>query len=340
MWIFAIAAAAAAPARADHHAVGTGSFDVSLEVDRARFMVSEPVYATVVYRGSGTEIEMSWMGENALGRPDNYKLTFVQHDGTALPVPSAGPQFGGHSWGAKLAPDHPAHQRLLLPLWVSALVPGHYTVHLETTIRARRAGSTSDADWVQTPVAADVAVDVVADDAAALAKVFTALGDRAVGSNHDDAGEAMRAMQTVGDPRIAPQWARVAAVAEYEHKLDAVWGCEKLTGDAALDVIASVGKTQAADLARAAYTTDDLRVASATMLRVAAAQALAEFASPKAWPPLLAMRGDTSPDVRLEVAVRAARLPHDEARKYLTALAGDPDKRVATEVKRMLDELK
>nr|HEX4313393.1 hypothetical protein [Kofleriaceae bacterium] len=333
-------AAAAAPALADHHAVGSGSsagsFDATLEVDRARFMVSEPIYATVVYTGSHADIEESWLGQNSLARPDNYRVTFVR-DGKPLAVPDAGPQMGGQSWTVELDGTRTQRTRLLLPVWVRGLAPGHYTVHAETTLRARAHGA-GDTGWAQVAVAVDVPVDVVADDSAALGKVITALGDRAV-TAADDSREAMSALQVVTDARAIAQWTRVAAIAEYEHKILAVWGLAKFRDDAALDVVIAVSKTQGRDLDEAGYSTDAQRDESAGMLRLSAAQGLAESPSPRAWPALIAMRGDANADVRLVIAQRSATLPRDEARKYLTTFVGDKDPRIAGEAKRLLAEL-
>lgn len=323
----------ATPAAADHHAVGSHAFDARLEVDKATFMVGEPVYATVVYRGD-VEIEESWMNQNRLARPANYQVELVR-DGKALRVPDAGPQMGGQSWTVKLDAKHEQRTRILLSSWFEGLTPGHYTVKVSTKMRARQIGTTA---WQTEAIAVEIPVDVVADDSAALGRIITALGDRAVKLD-DDSREATSQLTAVTDPRAVAQWVRVAAVADYEHKILAVWGLQKFTTDAALDTIIAVSKTVSADLPADRYTTNDLRDESAAQLRVAAAQALGATTSARGWPALLAMRTDKYASVRLTVAQRAAKQPAKEARPLLTQFLNDPDATVAGEARRLLDAL-
>lgn len=174
--VVAVTGAAAAPTGTKaRYQVGDHPLTVELRPDQARFMAGEPVFADVVYAADDIEIEDGWMGRNQLGRPENYRIAFIDAAGTALPVPDAGMQMGGQAWTVTLETGKDHHARLLLPLWVKALTPGRYQVRVETSIRAR-AGA---AAWQQLDVALEARVEVIADDEAALAALIEALGTRA-----------------------------------------------------------------------------------------------------------------------------------------------------------------
>ena len=327
--------ALAASSRAATFAVGERSLDVALELAQPTMMVSEPVFATVRFSAShgDVELEASWMGRNGLGRPDNYTLVFIDRAGKALRTPDAGPQFGGLSWHEQLGKrDYRA--KLLLPNWVEGLTPGHYTLRVATRVRARVPGA---ATWQTIDVAVEAAIEVGPDEPAAIARVLGALGDRAIG-NTDDASEAMRQLATMHDVRAIPQWLRVMAIAEYEHRFAAVEALADYDDATALSAIISVAGTKPDDLPAEGYTTEALRAESAAQLRVAAAQCLARSRNPRAWPALLAMRADAHYAVRLTVAQRAAEQGDAEALPILRAFASDPNPTIAAEARRLLDE--
>ena len=293
-------------------------------------MVSEPVFARVHFRGD-VELEASWMGQNSLGRPDNYALTFVDEHGAPLPKPDAGPAFGGQTWVVELA-HRVQDQELLLPHWVSHLAPGHYTLRAETTVRIR----VPQGAWREEHVVAEAAVDVVPDDAAAMAKVIERLGARALGADRDAASDARRMLATIHDPRTIPAWLRVIARPSYEDQYAALRALERYPDDRALAAIVRVSQLQAGGLAADCCTTEALRDERAGLLRVAAAQALAASVHARAWPALLAMKADPVASVRLTVLQRGALLPRAEARGLLHAFEGDPDALVRGEAARLL----
>ncbi|MCY0986984.1 HEAT repeat domain-containing protein [Nannocystis sp. ILAH1] len=311
------------------------SLAVSLTVDKPRVMVSEPVFATLVFSGDALEVEVGWMGDNGLGRPENYRLAFVDADGATLPGPDPGPQFGGQSWTVALAPGRDHRARLLLAHWVVGLKPGRYTLRGETTIRVR---TDAEAPWRELPVAVETPVEVVADDAAALGRIFRELGAVAVGERHDAASEALRQLEVVRDPQVIPEWLRIAELPDYAHKFAAARALALWDDDRALAAIVRIAATQAADLPAVGYATEALRAQSAAQLRVAAAQALATSPHRDARSALLALKDDPEPSVRLTVVHRLAKLTDPAAHALLTAFAADGDATVRGEARRYMAE--
>ncbi|WP_434419967.1 HEAT repeat domain-containing protein [Nannocystis pusilla] len=325
-------AAKQSPARYD---VEGRSLAVALTVDKPRVMVSEPVFATLVFSGDALEIEAAWMGDNGLGRPENYRLALVDADRATLPGPDPGPQFGGQSWTVALAPGREHRARLLLAHWVVGPKPGRYALRGETTIRVR---TDAGAPWRELYVAVETPVEVVADDAAALGRIFRELGAVAVGDLHDTASEALRQLEVVRDPQVIPEWLRIAELPDYAHKFAATRALAQWDDDRALAAVVRIAATQAADLPAAGYRTEALRAQSAAQLRVAAAQALATSPHRDATSALLARKDDPEPSVRLTVVHRLAKLTDPAAQALLTAFADDGDAMVRVGARRYLAE--
>jgi hypothetical protein len=325
---------AAIAALVNSHDIGGHTLTAALVIPKSRRMVSEPGYAIVQLRGDGIEVEVAWMGRNTLGRPENYRLQVLDAARTALPTPDAGPQFGGQSWTVTLTNSADYQARLLIDHWVSAPAPGRYTVHAETTVRARRPGQA----WQDVALSVEAPLEIVADDPVALAAVFQALGDVAVGSDHDAAGDAVRQLEVVGDPRVVEQWLRVVSRTDYSSKFAALRGLARSTDDRALAAIVGVAKIRAADLPADGYSTEALRMDSAAALRLTAAQALSESKHPGALDALLAMKADPYDSVRLTVLHRAARLADAAAVPLLRAFHQDTSALVRDEAGRYLGE--
>ena len=128
---------ATAPARMTVNVDGR-QMAIALRLEANRFMVSEPIFAFVELSGDpGVEAELSWMGRNQLGRPENYAARLIDADGKGLTVPDAGPQFGGQTWPIEVEKPS-ARQQLFVPNWFSSIAPGHYLFEAKTTIRARK----------------------------------------------------------------------------------------------------------------------------------------------------------------------------------------------------------
>src|SRR4029079_16900612 len=95
--------------------VGGHSFVAELRPETGRIMVSEPMFADFVRPGADDpklQVKVAWMAENTLGRPENISVTFTGPSGP-VPVPDAGPNFGGKSWTVRLG-DRDSIQRLFL----------------------------------------------------------------------------------------------------------------------------------------------------------------------------------------------------------------------------------
>jgi hypothetical protein len=324
------------------YAVGDRTLSVQLIPEKPTFMASEPTHATLVFSApkGAVEMEDAWEGRNALGRPENYRLVFIDARGARVPVPEIKLSFGGMSTHVVVKPEKDHAVRLLLPLWAERLTPGRYTIRCESTIPARAViPGRPGAPMRALEVAIEAQVVVVPDDAKALDALVEAIGTRAVGDG-DDASEAIRKLRAVRDRRVVAQWIRVSLVPEYEHKF---WAARELAAwdeDRAFEVLVRVSRTRPEDLPAGGYGSEGMRIESAGMLRQTAAVALSTSQHRGALEGLLAMKADMYPAVRLTVLHRAAKLPDDEALPLLQAFATDSDEMVRTEAKRYLRERK
>jgi HEAT repeat protein len=230
--------------------------------------------------------------------------------------------------------SRPVAQGLLLSAYVADLTPGSYRLHAETTAHARDGAA---APWRELPLAVELAVEVTADDDAALGAVFDALGTRAQGAG-DDGREAVRQLESVRDPRVIPLWVRLAQVPRYEPRYQALHALGTYDDARALAALVRAVDTRPEELDAAGYTNDALRAESAAALRNTAAQALAESPRAGAVDALLAQQGSADDQVRLTVLHRAARLPAAQARPYLERALHDSYPLVRSEAQRYLRE--
>lgn len=308
---------------------------VTLTTSKASLMVNEPGYAILEFVGDEVELEVEWMGRNDLGRPDNYRVTLFGPGGKALPVPDAGPSFGGQSWRVTPTAAKPFRPKLMLADWVEGLAPGEHTVHAETTVRAHRVGEDA---WQDVQVALDVPIEVTADDPAVLGALIIKLGDDAVGADYEASEEGIRKLGVIRDPRVVAQWLRIVAQPKYTHKQAAVRALSAWPDDAALAAIVQITKTRGTDLRVEEFTNEELRVQAAGQLRLSAAQALVESKHPGAGAALLALKHDPSEFVRLTVLHHAATLAGPEGLAILHEYTKDAAKLVRDEAERYLRE--
>jgi hypothetical protein len=315
--------------------LGEGELVVTLSLDADSFMVSEPIYAEIEFRGDpGVEVEMAWMGRNGLGRPSNYALAFVDAGGEARPVPDPGMQFGGQSWTAKVGSE-PASQRLFLPNWFVTLEPGDYTLTATTSVEAR-ASEAADAQEVE--IALAIPVQVTANDDDRLAALIESVAAAAKGDNWDDSHEAMRRLAAIDDPRTLPHWLELVVIPDYERRFQAIVELATLDDPRALAAVIRASQTQPDELPRDRYTTEELRISSAGQLRVAAIQVLAESDRPEALDAVLAGETDPYDSVRLVACQRAAKVDDARGLAVLKRCTKDPSEMVRGEAKRLLQQ--
>ncbi|MBI5515155.1 MAG: HEAT repeat domain-containing protein [Deltaproteobacteria bacterium] len=332
--------------------VGGRALVASLRPDRSRFMVSEPVYARVVFEAATepVEVELSWMGRNSLGRPENYRLTFRDAQGRSLPVPDPGPQMGGNTWSVTATQDAPVRISLRLATYVTGLTPGRYTLHLETAVRARtpqvrrppRPGelpnTVAASQWQDLAVTLEAPVEVLADDPAALGAVIDGLGRRAVADDYDDAREAVTLLGDARDPRAIPHWVSVAQYPEYERRFNALTALRRFDDPRALAALVRAAATEPTELPAAGYTNGELRAQSARALRQTAVHGLAESPCAGAYEALLARQADPDQEVRLTVLHRVARSTGPEAAALLERFTRDASPTIQAEARRYLAE--
>lgn len=277
--------------------LGDRELIVRLELEQTSFMVSEPVFAELRFEGDeGVEVELSWMGRNSLGRPENYRLWLIDEAGQALAVPDAGPQFGGQTWKTAVH-EKPARQRLFLPNWYEGISPGAYRVEVATTIRVRA----SEAEqWQRIELRLGHSLTVVADDQAALGEVIDTIAAVATADDYDAARDAIKKLAAIRDDRALGHWVRIAELPSYELRLAAIQALTSYQDDRAVAALVRTSETTAAELPVEGYTTEALREQSAAMLRVAAAQALSQLDDAQVLPALQRLANDPDPTVRGE----------------------------------------
>ncbi len=311
-----------------------------LIVDKARFMTSEPVFARVVYSAPSAplQLQLQWEGENHLGQDASYRVTFLDPDGTTLPVRDAGPSFGGQSWKQVIAPGKDYRARLLIPAWVEPLRPGRYKMHVETRVveaRIAEAGADAEAEWQPVPVKLELPIEVVADDAAALGAVIDEITKRALAKGEESA-HAMEQLRTIRDPRVVKAWGELAEQPDYTRRVEAMDALRSWDDEAALDVKIRVSETRPEDVGEA--TTNTLREQLAGQVRVSAAQALAASAQPRALDALIEMKDDQVASVRLEVVHGVAKSADPRAVPLLQAFTKDSDPLVRSESTQALSD--
>lgn len=316
--------------------LGDAELFVALSVDAKQFMVSEPIYAEVEFRGDpGVEVELEWMGRNELGRPSNYALAFVDARGPR-PVPDPGMQFGGNSWTAKVG-SKPASQRLFLPNWFVTIEPGSYSLTAKTTVKAR---VDEAADWQEVEISLAVPVEVTADDDLRLAALIESVAKAAKSDDWDESHEAVRRLAAIDDARTVRHWLELAEIPDYERRFHALRRLSTFDDPRALAAIVRASQTKPEELPRDGYTTEELRTSSAGQLRVTAVQILAESDAPEALTAVLALETDPYDSVRLVVCQRAAKLDDARGLAILQRMAKDSSDMVRGEAERLLRERK
>lgn len=314
-------------------AVDGATLRVSLVPDERETMVGAPLWATFIVQNTGSiaaDVELSWMGRNALGRPDNYEITVRDGDGHTLPTPDAGPSFGGVSSHVTIAPGATQRRRLFLNLWADITTPGAYTFALRTTLATRGASARS----APLAVRAEASVTLRAQSESATSALIASLEARA--ARRDE--EAARSLTQIRDPRVIDALVRLTARPNSSSTMSYLSALARFNDDRAVSALERALHVSARDLDPAGYTTDALREQSAQSLRYSAAVALSECAHPRALALLLALQGDDNDNVRLLVVHRASRLPAAEGTPILRAMQGDRSAMVAGEAQRYLRE--
>ena len=306
---------------------------VSLVPDEPSSMVGAPVWATLVLQNTGpiaATVELSWMGRNALGRPDNYEIAVRDARGQLLATPDAGPSFGGLSSNVTIAPGGSQRRRLFLNLWANITEPGAYTFALRTTLATRGAS----AQPVPLAVHAESSVTIRAQNPSELSALVASLEARA--GRLDE--EAARSLTQIRDPRVIDALVRLASRPGSSSTMTYLSALARFDDERAVSAIERALAVTARDLDPARYTTDALREQSAQSLRYAAAVALSECPHPRALAVLLSLQRDPNDNIRLAVVHRASRMPPAEGGPVLRAMQGDRSPTVAGEAQRYLRE--
>jgi hypothetical protein len=323
-------------------AIGGRELVVTLTIDRSTILASEPVHATFAIaaadRAKAAEIEASWFVSNDLGRPDSYTFTLVAADGTEVPERKVAFTGMGNGPSQNIDLSQRDHQtRLLVAKWVQApIAPGTYKLRAEMKSQGRLSAK---GPWEPFVAMAEAPLVVVADDPGELDALIVALETQALAkANWDRAGEAVRELVEIRDPRVVPSLVRICESDDYEHIFTAIMALGDFTDDRALAALVHTSTLAPSALDPARYTTDALRVQSAAALRHATAVALSESPNPKALDALFAMKDDADSSVRLTVLHRAARLPDPTGLALIQGFTKDPAPIVVGEANRYLAE--
>lgn len=306
---------------------------VSLVPDEPSSMVGAPVWATLVLQNTGpiaATVELSWMGRNALGRPDNYEISVRDERGARLATPDAGPSFGGLSSSVTIAPGAAQRRRLFLNLWADIAQPGTYTFALRTTLATR--GASAQAAPLE--VRAEATVTMRAQSPSELSAVIAALEARATRLDE----EAARSLTQIRDPRVIDALVRLSSRPGSSSTMAYLSALARFDDERSVSAIERALAVSARDLDPARYTTDALREQSAQSLRYSAAVALSECPHPRALAALLSLQRDPNDNIRLAVVHRASRMPPADGAPILRAMQSDRSPLVAGEAQRYLRE--
>jgi hypothetical protein len=332
----AVARVAASPG--PHEVLG-GRIEIELAIDQPDIMVSEPVHVrALVHNHSDVPIVMQaqWMGRNRLGRPDNYEIEAVDPTGNVVPLPDAGPGFGGNSWDVTLTREEGFETHLFLPSWAPFSSPGTYALRLTTTLSLRKPDTPRD-EAISLPVTTTTSLVVVPDDPVRTLALIERTAKTV--SDTDDARRSLRTLGAIRDPRVVPHLVALLRSDEYTRRYEATRVLGTWNDDRALLALKGAIDTGADDLSPSSYTTDALRAQSAAQLRLAVAQALGQSPHPDALELLLSMEGDPEASVRLTVVQKLATLDPSIAKPRLQPFLEDPSSLVVRETTRLLNDL-
>jgi len=311
----------------------------TLELDKNAIMVGEPIYLRfVVHNPSAEDLQTTEGGNqrNPLGRFDDYKVVVVDEKGQALPVPSAGPSFGGITWAPKIPARGKHTQELFLPNWVSFTDPGRYTITCSRSFKIRRYAKDN---WFgesgrDVRLSARSPITVVAADHKRMGELIDRLGKGMLGQHGDVKDRAIRMLGVIDDARVIPWYVRAIRRRRYELKFAGVTQLAKFNNDAALEGIKLAIKSSARDFDDA--TTPKVAASLADNIRQAVANSLSESKHPRAWGLLLSMRTDRYGSIRLTVLHALAKRNTPAARKLIEKMTADPSKMVRDEARRYL----
>jgi len=330
--------AAAGSARAETFEVDGRKVRVRLDADWPAAMVGEPLFLSLTIENLGSED--LWYGDgftrNSLGRPDFIRVETVRDDGTVLPVPDAGPGFGG-AYGARcLRTGERQAKRLFLPHWAHVMEPGAYTLTCSRTweFYDTEPGAGSRKPDATLDVRLSTRVEIAPWDPAKVPAMLDRWAWAVRGPSTDAAHEAVQCLCEVDDARVITLLESGIVSGYYDIAMPCIGALAKFEDDAALSGLKLAMKLDAARLKDVA----DPVTAAALLrnLRGAGAGALARSRNPDAGAVLRTFEEDPDPRVRLNVVHAAGRAGTPGDRELLRRRTQDPDELVRGEAERYL----
>jgi hypothetical protein len=306
--------------------------------EKTTIMLGEPTRLSfLVTNKSNLDLDVIVGGdyENALGRPDSFKVTVVDENQKPVPQPVAEPDFGGMFGPQKLPANGSYAFSLFLPHWATFEKTGSYTIMAE---RKLELGPYVKGNWdpQQKRTAhlaqAEAKIEVVALDSVKMGQLIEEYG-RAFLTN--DGGKAGDALSYIHDERTLPFLLKALETNSYSQRFAAIQVLAKYNSDRALDGLKKSMGTTGADFA-GRVTRPELGDSLADNIRHGAACALSQSPHPGAIPFLLTQRHDSYYGVRLDVVHALGKMKAEAAVPMLTEMTGDQNEMVSGEARRYL----
>jgi hypothetical protein len=337
-----LVAAGAAPAPREEAFISVGGrrVGVALAPERAEFLLGEP--ATVLFalhNYSDQELQVIEGGDyrNNLGRPESFKVTVRDSDGTAVPQPDAGDNAGGISAPRKIPAGGSYSFRLFLPHWATISQPGIYTMTAGRKLEflKDKARGLARADFITVEANVATSLKVLPASPEDLGRIIDRLGTALLVPGEDTWPDTpAKRLASIHDERTIPWWTRAFATRSYELKFNALAALAEFDRAEVFEVLQRGMDVRPADLDGAGP--GQVGEQYAMNIRHAAAVALARSPHPAAQAFLISCRNDESSGVRTTILHVLGKMPPDAAIPILEEMASDKDSGVSQEAKRYL----
>jgi HEAT repeat protein len=319
------------------YVTGEGQLAISLVPDKLSIMLGEPVWLSFKVENltdQNLQVIVGGDYQNALGRPNSFKVETADKDGNAVPQPDAGMEGGGMVGPQPLLAKSNYVFRLFLPDWAQFVKPGTYLINCRKTLELLRPQSgVPFHEQVTTKLETEekASITVTAMDDQRIGGIIADLGARSL----SDDGGARKSLASIHDNRIIPFLLRILALKTYEAKFFALETLADYDTSASVDALKSGLDIRGDDLPNCC-TTPEGAEQLATNLRVVAAQSLAKNRNPESRRFLLSRRGDPMDELRLTVVHMLGRSKSDESISILREMTHDTNTMVRGEAERYL----
>jgi hypothetical protein len=300
-------------------------------------MFGEPVWLSFKVENRTQENLQVMVGgdyENALGRPNSFKVKTADKDGNPVPQPELDMEGGGVFGSEPLPANSNYVFRLFLPDWARFERPGIYSITCKKTLEVLKPQPDVPFERrVTTKLETEdkASITVTTPDSRKMGGVISSLGAKAITGDE----EARKGLASIHEGRVVPLLLQILALKDYDSKffaLDALAGYDTPT---AVEAIKSGLNIKGGDLPNCCTTSEEAEDL-AINLRVDAVHSLADNKNPEARRFLLSKRGDPMDELRLTVVHMLGRSKSDESIAILRVMVRDTNTLVRSEAERYL----